>query len=108
MTAPPVIPKKVQATFRIRGATAAEWAAENPVLLRNEPGYDHTFNSIKIGDGITPWNKLRYVGQDSTPIPTTGNAGLDAVILEHVRSVAPHPVYDEGPSFLLLYQNAKV
>lgn len=31
-----------------------------------------------------------------------------AVIEGHINSPNPHPVYDDGPSLLLLYQNAKV
>lgn len=35
--------------------------------------------------------------------------GSDTVALvTHINSLTPHPVYDDGPSFLLLYQNAKV
>ena len=29
-------------------------------------------------------------------------------LAEHVDSPLPHPVYDDGPSLELLYQNAKV
>lgn len=108
MMAPPVIPKVVQARFRIRGATSAEWLEENPILRKNEPGYDYTANSIKIGDGVTPWAQLKYVGQGSAPVQTTGNVDLDAAILAHIRNSTPHPVYDDGPSLVLLYQNAKI
>lgn len=27
---------------------------------------------------------------------------------EHVNAAMPHPAYDDGPSFALLYENAKV
>lgn len=33
---------------------------------------------------------------------------VQEVVDEHVNSETPHPVYDDGPSFELLYQNAKV
>ena len=32
----------------------------------------------------------------------------DLLLDDHINSETPHPVYDDGPSFLLLYQNAKV
>lgn len=39
-----------------------------------------------------------------------GSGGEELLIAldEHVNSPSPHPVYDDGPSFLLSYQNAKV
>lgn len=33
---------------------------------------------------------------------------VGGVIHTHINSPTPHPVYDDGPSFELLYQNAKV
>lgn len=30
------------------------------------------------------------------------------VVNDHVNDPAPHPAYDDGPSFVLLYMNAKV
>lgn len=50
----------------------------------------------------------------STPSPPgppgpPGLNGLSAEALqEHVDNSSPHPIYDDGPSFLLLYENAKV
>lgn len=43
-----------------------------------------------------------------------GTNGIDAVeaveaaVTAHISSTSPHPIYDDGPSFILLYQNAKV
>lgn len=42
------------------------------------------------------------------PIGPSGLAGTTIALQGHVDSPLPHPVYDDGPSFLLLYQNAKV
>ena len=42
------------------------------------------------------------------PKGVAGIAGTDAFIQSHVESEAPHPAYDDGPSFVLLYENAKV
>lgn len=48
----------------IRNATAEEWSASNPVLLKGEFGVElgttPADNKIKIGDGITAWNSLAY------------------------------------------------
>ena len=40
-------------------------------------------------------------GNPGPPGPVSGVAA-------HIESETPHPVYDDGPSLLLLYQNAKV
>lgn len=32
----------------------------------------------------------------------------ETMLAEHINSPTPHPAYDDGPSFLLLYNNAKV
>lgn len=41
------------------------------------------------------------------PKGETGDEGPD-LLPEHIASELPHPVYDEGPSLTLLYENAKV
>lgn len=45
-------------------------------------------------------------GPDGPPGPPGASAG--ALLDEHVNDDLPHPAYDDGPSFELLYQNAKV
>lgn len=87
----------------LRRGTAIEWATSNTVLLNGEPGYETNTGNLKIGDGRTPWNDLEYF----TGAPLPGGAS-DAAVFEHINSETPHPVYDDGPSLLLLYQNAKV
>lgn len=32
----------------------------------------------------------------------------DALLIEHINAATPHTAYDDGPSFALLYENAKV
>lgn len=41
-----------------RRGTAAEWAAENPVLASGEIGFETDTKLIKAGDGVTAWNDL--------------------------------------------------
>ncbi len=40
--------------------------------------------------------------------PGPPGSSASALLDEHINSELPHPVYDDGPSFELLYQNAKV
>ena len=42
--------------------TRSQWSALNPVLLAGEPGLESNTQNLKIGDGLTPWNKLPYHG----------------------------------------------
>ncbi len=48
--------------FQFFGATAAELASKNPVLLARELVVEVDTNKHKIGDGITSWNSLPYGG----------------------------------------------
>jgi hypothetical protein len=75
------------------------WTARNPVLAPGEPGFEINTGRLKIGDGFTNWVDLDYF------VPVEPAA---ASLSEHVNSETPHPVYDDGPSLFLLYENAKV
>lgn len=85
-----------------RTATSAEFQESNIILGLGEPSYERDTHKQKIGDGVTPYRDLSYSAQE---VP-------DTITLEdledHVNSDTPHPVYDDGPSFTLLYENAKV
>lgn len=99
--------------IRLRRANTADWERINPVLADGEPGFERGVNKLKIGDGVTPWNQLSYltppqVSVSSTPVVSTGDATIDAALKAHVVAEEPHPVYDDGPSLVLLYKNAKV
>lgn len=85
--------------IRIRRDLAQVWTANDPVLSIGEPGYEIDTRRMKIGDGVTSWNELPYF--------STG-AQEGALLADHVASETPHPVYDDGPSLTLLYENAKV
>lgn len=56
--------------------SAQQWADTNPVLLDGEHGYDTTNNNEKIGDGVTPWNSLKWAHPIySTSTPPVAPAG---------------------------------
>jgi hypothetical protein len=73
---------------------------ENPILHDGEPGFERDTGRMKIGDGYKTWTELEYFAPDDPEDPSS--------IAEHVDSLLPHPVYDDGPSLDLLYENAKV
>ena len=55
----------IKTTFQLRRGNASVWEKNNPVLYRGEPGFVIDENRLKIGDGITPWNELEYIGEDN-------------------------------------------
>lgn len=55
----------VNVTFQFKKGTAARWKEVNPVLAESEPGFVIDENRLKIGDGVTAWNDLPYMGENS-------------------------------------------
>jgi hypothetical protein len=45
-----------------RKGLSSQWAVTNPVLESGETGIELDTKKIKIGDGLTAWNTLPYVG----------------------------------------------
>lgn len=86
-------------TFKLRRDTAARWLVEDPVLADGEPGFETDTGRLKVGTGFKPWSELPYF------VPADPD---NASLADHVDSLTPHPVYDDGPSLTLLYENAKV
>lgn len=83
---------------------ASNWRDANPVLGDGEPGYEIDTGLLKIGDGSARWIDLNYFVPKSEE---EFNVTVE-MLNEHINSERPHPVYDDGPSLVLLYQNAKV
>ena len=46
------------ARILLRRGTAAEWAAEDPVLEDGEPGYETDTHLLRIGDGVSTFTNL--------------------------------------------------
>ena len=51
---------------KVRGDTAANWAANNPVMEEREIGVEIDpgvpITKMKIGNGVDNWNSLSYIG----------------------------------------------
>jgi hypothetical protein len=88
------IPSTTFRQLKLRRDTSARWVAVNPVLAEGEPAVELDTGRIKIGDGETPWTELGFLRSNE--------------MVEHILAEEPHPVYDDGPSLTLLYENAKV
>lgn len=89
-------------TIRLRRDSAARWAQANPVLVDGEPGYERDTGKLKVGDGFHHWLDLEYY------VPRGGETEVPTNLEDHIYAELPHPVYDDGASFAILYENAKV
>lgn len=67
---PPIIipPVPVSDPTAIKGRLGVDWLTANPLLRKGEPGMELETSRLKIGDGVTRWNDLPYI-TDNTPIP---------------------------------------
>lgn len=94
--------------IQLRRGKASFWADANPTLHPGEPGYETDTEKLKIGNGELPWNELPYFQGGFTIGPDDEDATAMVLIQSHLVDLTPHPVYDDGPSLALLYENAKV
>lgn len=87
----------------------------DPVTVQTVIGeYDPV--TVQIDEADIPLN-LTLISNMGPPGPK-GNVGdvgpqgpqgpMDPGLPDHIASLLPHPVYDDGPSLTLLYENAKV
>lgn len=75
--------------IQLRGDTAANWTAANPILADRELAIVTDTNAYKIGNGITAWNDLSY--RELTPVVT-------ALVMDAVADPSP-----PAPGFLDFY-----
>ena len=52
-------------TFKLKRGLAARWIEINPILAQGEPGFVLDENRLKIGDGVTAWTDLPYLGESN-------------------------------------------
>lgn len=109
-------PVHIHTTFKLRRGTSSLWASKNPILQDGEPGKETDTGKLKLGDGVSRWLDLEYFLPESgvqslidaaiSELPGGGDG--DLALIEHINSPTPHPAYDEGADWDLLYRNATV
>ena len=57
----------VHRPLQVKRGTCIAFANVNPVLLKGQPGYEYDTHKLKLGDGVTPWNSLPYIGDHIQP-----------------------------------------
>ena len=84
--------------FELRRNTQTGWDP-NFVLLAGEPGTETDTGQMKVGDGVTTWANLPYVGSGGSGGPTgpTGPTGpVQSIGFDGGNSAS---VYSMGPVF---------
>jgi len=108
--------------FALVRGTSSRLAELNPQIQEGLQVLEVDTGKMKIGDGLSHWNELDYYLPEShilaaihdaiAQIEPGGGIGpgqhQTSDLVLHINSTAPHPIYDDGPSLILLYQNAKV
>lgn len=97
--------------YNFREGTSAEATEKNAILGPSEPGVETDTGKFKIGNGYTRWNDLPYfLNEDGVAalIQDAISGVSGSSLQEHINSLIPHPIYDDGPSLELLYENSKV
>ena len=61
----------------LRNDTATNWTTSDPVLGKGEIGIEINTNRFKIGDGVSSWSQLSYVGTTVTASATNGHITVD-------------------------------
>lgn len=70
---------QIKTRILLRNDVATAWTTANPVLMKGEIGIETDTNKFKIGDGLTAWSALPYVGTD-IEIAGSGSVIVDAVV----------------------------
>ena len=58
----------IKTTFKFRRNTAEYWKNTNPVLADGEPCFELDTGKLKIGNGTTAYNDLKYINSDSVQV----------------------------------------
>ena len=53
-------------TIQLKRGSSDAWRKLNPILAIGEPGFEKDTNRLKIGDGVTPWNNLKYQDENKS------------------------------------------
>ncbi len=72
--------------IQFRSGTAAQWTSSGRVLREGEPGFESDTGRFKIGNGVSAWPQLPYVG-----------SGLDVSSVEELEETLEGVYVEQGP-----------
>ena len=58
----------IKTTFLLRRGYEEVWIRNNPILAAGEPGWTLDTHILKVGDGVTAWNDLDYIGGSNSGV----------------------------------------
>lgn len=103
------------ATFRNKRDTLINWLNNNPVLEGGVIGFEEDSGKFKMGNGVSTWMELPYylpetdigplIEEYVSSLPTGEVTQQD--LSDHIHSSNPHPEYDSGTDWKLVYENVK-
>lgn len=70
--------KELNTRIQLKHGLAASWTEKNPVLLAGEMGIETDTLKMKVGDGISNWKTLGYLGADANDILAIINENRDS------------------------------
>ena len=70
--------KELNTRIQLKHGLAANWTKSNPVLLAGEMGIETDTLKMKVGDGISNWKTLGYLGADANDILAIINENRDS------------------------------
>ena len=68
---------KIKIRIKHKKDSSLNWNSENPILLDGELGIESDTGRIKVGDGTTTWNKLKYLNSTRAEQDSEGNLIID-------------------------------
>jgi hypothetical protein len=89
--------------YAARGATAAQLASRNEILLERELCFETDTGRFKVGDGSTPWNDLECAGYgfaDLSALADGGVLGYDATSATWTPAAGAEGIRDTVAAFL--------
>jgi hypothetical protein len=78
--------------IKLRRDTTDNWEQVNPVLAKDEPGWDFELRQLRIGDGVTAWLSLPVISGARGDTGSTGSMGSKGA--PAVTSVRPNPGWE--------------
>ena len=91
-----------QARFLLRNGLASDWKIKNPVLLKGELGVEIDTGLLKLGDGVSTFNELRYI--NVTPIQLEERIASAGLLKREIVEVLPQP-QDADPNTIYMIKD---